>query len=187
MISTNFPLFCARQLKKGNLILKEGKGIKANYQIQKTEPKEVSKELFSTRKNEIAEDLPGEIWKTTFCSSLHEVSNLGRIRNKKTKCLISGTLNPDGYLTTVLKDNKKIRIHRLVLQTFNPVSNFENLIVDHINGVRTDNKLENLRWGTTEQNTLFMLKNREEITKETTRLINKYGYEKTLKLISAIQ
>ena len=59
--------------------------------------------------------------------------------------------------------------------------------MDHINGKRSDNRLENLRWCSSEQNTQWMLLNRTEITKETTRLINKYGYEKTLDLLKNIQ
>ena len=67
------------------------------------------------------------------------------------------------------------------------MENPENLVVDHINGIRTDNRLENLRWATSEENTLLMLKNREEITKETTRLIVKYGYDKVLEILRNIE
>jgi hypothetical protein len=95
-------------------------------------------------------------------------------------------MTSDGYLKTELIGGESVRIHRLVMQTFNPIEDFETKVVDHINGIRTDNRLENLRWATEEQNTLLMLKNREEITRETTRLISKYGYEKTLELIRAI-
>ena len=95
-------------------------------------------------------------------------------------------MTSDGYLKTEIIKNTPLRIHRIVMQTFNPIEDFETKVVDHINGVRTDNRLENLRWASPEENTLLMLKNREEITRETTRLINKYGYEKTLELIQAI-
>ena len=112
-IETNFPLFCSRQLKKGYIISKEGKGMEAKYQIEKTEPKIVDKSYFSTRTSDIAVDLPNEIWKETYCSNLHEVSNLGRIRNRKTKTLVHGSIH-DGYLVTELKGGKKYRVHRVV-------------------------------------------------------------------------
>lgn len=182
VVSTNFPKFAARKLKNGFLITKRGVGENATYEVEKVTPKEVDSSNFSTRKIEIAEDLPNEVWKTTFCSSKHEVSNFGRIRKKNSKILVLGTLK-DGYLVTELIANRTFRI---VKQTFDPVENFDCMVVDHINGVRTDNRLENLRWASSEENTLFMLKNREEITRETTRLIQKYGYDKTLELIREI-
>ena len=36
-INTNFPLFCQKQLKKGYLITREGRGESANYKIEKVE------------------------------------------------------------------------------------------------------------------------------------------------------
>lgn len=185
VVSTNFPKFAAAQLKKGFLVTKRGKGAAAVYEVEKVEPQTKDKSFFSTASNEIAEDLPNEIWKETFYSPLHEVSNLGRIRRKGTKRLITGTMDK-GYLRVELVDDKKMSVHRIVKQTFDPIENFNTMVVDHINGIRTDNRLENLRWATDEENTALMLKNRTEITKETTRLINKYGYEKTLEILKQI-
>lgn len=185
VVSTNFPKFATAQLKKGFLITKRGKGATAIYDVEKVEPQVKNKDFFSTVSSEIATDLPGEIWKETFCSSAHEVSNFGRLRRKTTKRLITGNLH-NGYLFTELTGGRKLAIHRIVKQTFEPTENFDSMVVDHINGIRTDNCLENLRWATDEENTALMLKNRTEITKETTRLIQKYGYEKTLEILKQI-
>lgn len=63
------------------------------------------------------------------------------------------------------------------------MENFEELTVDHINGIRSDNKLENLRWETNENNVRLMLLQRADLNKELTRIIQKYGYDKTLKIL----
>ena len=64
--------------------------------------------------------------------------------------------NKEGYLNIGLRSDegkyKQFRVHRLVLQTFKPIDNAENLFVDHINGIREDNRLENLRWVTLKEN-----------------------------------
>jgi hypothetical protein len=70
--------------------------------------------------------------------------------------------------------------------SFHPIDNPENFTVDHINGIRTDNKITNLRWVSGEENTLFMLQNRTELNKELTRIINKIGYEKTLETLRSL-
>lgn len=73
MIETNFPKFCSKQLSKGYLITKRGKGNKAQYDIEKVEPQLKDKSCFSSRNENVINDLPNEIWKTTYCSNIHEV------------------------------------------------------------------------------------------------------------------
>ena len=182
-INTNFPLFCKNQLKRGFLITRTGIGAKAVYTVERAEKQDVNKSLFSTRGNDTTE-LDGEKWIETYCSKNYEVSNLGRVRNKRTKIILKGTIH-QGYVRVSI-DNQNYNLHRVVLQSWQPNINFEKQIVDHINGNRTDNRLENLRWGSPEDNTRWMLMNRKEITTETTRLINKYGYEKTLELLQGL-
>lgn len=51
------------------------------------------------------------------------------------------------------------QVHRLVLEAFNPIENMESLQVNHINGIKSDNRIENLEWVTASQNTRHANKN----------------------------
>ena len=185
-VNTNFPTVAKNALAKGIKITRQGKGENTIFLIEEVPPQETNKEEFSTRKIEVAENLPGEIWIDAFELPKHEVSNLGRVRTKKNKTLIKGTLTSDGYLASELSDGKKVRLHRIILQSFYPVENPKAYTVDHINGIRTDNRLESLRWMTNEENVFCMLAQRTDLNKELTRLIQKYSYEGTLKLLQSL-
>lgn len=54
-----------------------------------------------------------------------------------------------GYYRIVLQTSegrKTFQVHRLVLETFNPIENCDKLEVNHINGDKSDNTLKNLEW-----------------------------------------
>lgn len=126
------------------------------------------------------QDLPNEAWKQCYDLPDYLISTMGRI--KKDGVFYKGVLN-NGYLYLNLPNKKKYRIHRLVLNTFQTNINANNLVVDHINGIKTDNRLENLRWATNEENIKLNFENRKPFDKEITRLLEKYGYDKTLQMI----
>ena len=102
-----------------------------------------------------------EIWKDIEgYEGLYQVSNLGNVkslnynRTGKERILKPGKTKR-GYLYVALcKEGKPkmYQVHRLVLSTFNPVENMENLEVNHINENKGKNYLSNLEWTTHKDN-----------------------------------
>lgn len=81
----------------------------------------------------------------------YEISNFGEIRNKKTGRILKNYLNSQGYWRIDLSYEKNLLVHILLANAF--IENIENKpFVDHINRIRSDNSLENLRWVTHQEN-----------------------------------
>ena len=85
----------------------------------------------------------------------HYVSNYGRVKTINGR-LLSQNYNGYGYLKTCLNSNgveRTITVHKLVAITFLYDTYKENYTVNHKNAIKTDNRVENLEWCTTQENT----------------------------------
>lgn len=108
-----------------------------------------------------------EMWKQT-ADPAYEVSNLGNVRSirRTVQCgpltgngtrVVGGlVLRPfisksTGYFQVNVANRRRMSVHRLVAEAFCD-GYFDGAYVNHKNGIRTDNRAENLEWCTQSEN-----------------------------------
>ena len=84
----------------------------------------------------------------------YQISEDGKVYNKIKQIFMKPSLSKYGYYRvglTNVNGKKIISIHRLVAKTYLP-NTFNKPQVNHINGIKSDNRLVNLEWATREEN-----------------------------------
>lgn len=91
------------------------------------------------------------------------VTDDGRVWSERTQKYLSPQYDKNGYVKVQMRstDNKSHRysVHRLVLENFKPVQGMEKLQVNHKDGNKLNNNLNNLEWTTCEENITHAIQN----------------------------
>lgn len=102
---------------------------------------------------EIWKDIPGY-------EGLYQASNLGRIKSKKNNKILKLYKNQYGYLQVRLSKKgivKLFRVHRLITNTF-IYNKYNKPYVNHKDGNKQNNCVENLEWCTQKENVEHAIK-----------------------------
>lgn len=86
------------------------------------------------------------------------ISTRGRVYNRRGGWPIKGGTDSEGYVRLGLVSDdgtiKNVGRHRLMLLTFKPIENPTQMTSNHTNGVKGDDRIENLEWATVQENLL---------------------------------
>ena len=86
----------------------------------------------------------------------------GKVWNENTKHVLATSISFNGYPTVSVQKIQggvsRITIHRLLMIGFKPVENMQNLQVNHIDGNKKNNNLDNLEWCTSKENIQHAIK-----------------------------
>jgi hypothetical protein len=178
-IETKYCAKCSETLTKNKFYTNRCRGDNCGtYCIDCT--KRMLKERTSKKQQELFnnEYIENEIWKIIPSYKNYMASNKGRIKRIKTNRILQGCTSLNGYhignIAISANNKKNIKFHRIVAETFIP--NPDNKpVVNHIDGNKLNNMIENLEWCTYSENTKHAVDN--GLIKSRKKSIKKYTYD----------
>lgn len=98
-----------------------------------------------------------ENWKKIVINNIetfYSVSDLGRIRNDSKNTFLEGSISTNGYRMVHLRYriDKNCSVHRLVAKAFKPHKDMDDLQINHKDGNKLNNAIDNLEWSTALEN-----------------------------------
>lgn len=88
--------------------------------------------------------------------SNYVLSKDGIVINRKKGTSLKGSKNPAGYVNFRLTDDTGYTLtfgrHRLLLYVFKPIENIGEMVTNHLNAIKGDDRLSNLEWTTITDN-----------------------------------
>lgn len=94
------------------------------------------------------------------------VTDDGRVWSGKSNKYMAFQYDKDGYVKVALRSSDlppkkchRYSVHRLVMENFCPIEGMEKLQINHIDGDKTNNCLDNLEWVTCKENIQHAIEN----------------------------
>lgn len=127
--------------------------------------------IYEILRNFMIADLP-------ICPENYLITSEGQVISKRTGRKIKAFKNSSGYLVSTISYNgvrKSFSVHRQVLLAFTPIPDHEKFDVNHLDGDKTNNCLDNLDWYTKSDNmkhAKWVLGKRSQINYKKIRVFN---------------
>jgi hypothetical protein len=113
---------------------------------------------------------------------LYSINDKGLIKNRK-NIVIAQRLHPSGYVQVKLSLNGYVgqySVHRLMLLTFRPIDNPDLYEGHHIDRIKSNNFITNLKWKTLGDH---KIEHKNDCLNLVYKLIEQHGFEKIYKYL----